>query len=271
MPYDFHDEIIPADVPKVRRTYSDGSTAILEGDDALKLTQFPGAVAWRNSDPNNAVSSIGIELDPRNRSLGYELGAKLKKFSEGEPTLVGKAMEDGPLTGGLTGGAIGAGIGAAGGWLFNKLLADNPVSVGKAATLTGIIGALLGAHNGYVRSTTPMYKRAAMFHDPRNFILEKLQSATDVGLAEKAKLAAAVRNMDVQSASKLADAVRAAIGFGVGAIISKFIFGTNGPGTLFGGLAGVIGVNYLMKTFAPKPANPLDVLNQNPFTYRNIL
>lgn len=182
---------------------------------------------------NPALADIvGTTLpnDPRN-TWGYRTGRKLREFiySPGK-TALGK-MSD---TGAVGGGFIGAGAGLLAGIAAEKLTGNTLLPLAAIAA-----GTALGAGAGHTRKKL-MEKSSAMYHDPRNFILEKLQAATDLGMADKAALAASVRNLDLQKAEKLAGLVRAAIGYGVGSIIAKFIFGSDSRlGSLFGGMLGM--------------------------------
>jgi hypothetical protein len=82
-----------------------------------------------------------------------------------------------------------------------------------------------------------MVKKSSMWQDPRNYILEKLQGAHDISMADKAILASKVRNMNSSEASDLEKLVRSALGIGVGAIIARFL-GAGDFGTVVGGLLG---------------------------------
>ena len=91
-----------------------------------------------------------------------------------------------------------------------------------------------------------LQKKASMYRDPRNFILEKLQAATDVGLAEKARLAAGIRAMNPEEAKPIAEAVHADMGINTGRVIADQLFGENNPAT-FNGMLGVTLLNSLIK------------------------
>lgn len=84
-----------------------------------------------------------------------------------------------------------------------------------------------------------LIKCASVYRDPRNFILEKLQRAKDISLADKALLASKVRDMSIEDAEQLEKRVREALGIGVGQIIADYMSFNNGTsvfGTLLGNL-----------------------------------
>lgn len=85
-------------------------------------------------------------------------------------------------------------------------------------------------------------KQASLYHDPRNFILEKLQRDTQLSMSDKAMLAGKIRNMSMPEASSLEKTVRSAIGVGVGALIAKY-FGLGAMCSLMGGVLGGLAFN----------------------------
>ena len=164
--------------------------------------------------------------DPK-RSFPYKLGANIKSILSSDNP-VHRFLERGALPA----GAAGAGLGA----LTNAALAafDKSPLLGNPWMLPAITG-LLGAGIGHISASAAENKKAreamlsgeveksaAMYRDPRNFILEKLLAAKDVPLAMKASLAESVRRMDIDAAEELAADVRAAVGFGVGNLIAEY-------------------------------------------------
>lgn len=260
-----YSEIFDPGIPGVRepelqiRLYN-GATELLTGERALAAADDPIAETWRKQNPAKAYKLRYIPNAAKD-TLAWKAGEKIRQFAyDKEPTLLGCIMDKGPLPGGLLGAGTGLLGGLLAGWLKEKITGDaSPMMWGLTGSLLGGLGGSLAGHLRTSDKNTdseelPLHKQAAMYHDPRNFILEKLQSAHDIGYAEKAKLAAAVRNLDYNTASRLADAVRAAVGFGIGALISKFIFKTSGTGTFFGGLAGILGANVINRmTSGPSP------------------
>lgn len=251
-------------------TYSvnepDGSQSVsLRGPDALTA----GNYFANYFSPNRKVQDVLIQSRPGDvrAGLSYKAKRKLQDFAENpRPTLPGRILDRGPLAGGSAGAATGFGIGALADLVLDKINGgprDPAISMKWLGTLLGGgVGATLGHYRrkinspgynspegqNYHRMTSTLTKQAAMFHDPRNVILEKLQGASDIGFAEKAKLAAAVRSMDAARAKQLADMVKASLGFGVGAIVARYLFGMNSlRGTMFGGILGVLGTGLYNK------------------------
>lgn len=269
MPANYEDKILPGNEFAFERRYNTGDTYTFKGDRALALSDLPEAEEWRRNNPEKYLLN-SYEPDMRDSQM-YQWGSKLRD-NVGKNGFFGKIADKGILAGATAGGALGAGGGALAGLLAKLFLKD--VSLGKWALLGGLAGSILGGHNGYVRRNSDrvqFLKSAATYTDPRNFILEKLEGATDIGIGEKVKLAHEVRNLDRSSAEKLAALVRSALGFGVGAIISKFILGSTGVGTLFGGLMGAIGTNLLMNSFNNRPTAPTFDFNFRPLSYKDIL
>lgn len=240
----------------------DGSIdTTLTGQDAL-IAADPLS---HHFSPNKKTQDILIAArpnDPRHGSARYKLFRTLQDIADSpNPTLPGRILNQGPLVGGGAGALAGFGAGAIADWVLDKINGGQRDSLIKLKWLGALLGGGTGATLGHYRKknnsgaaaeTWPtqlmLTKHAAMYADPRNFILEKLQGARDLGYAEKAKLASAVRNMDSTSARKLADMVRASLGFGVGAIIARFLFGMNSVrGTMFGGLVGLLGTGLYNK------------------------
>jgi hypothetical protein len=250
-------------------TYSvnnpDGSQAVsLKGQDALTA----GNYFANYFSPNRKVQDILIQSRPGDVRAGLQYKAKrmLQDFAESSrTTLPGRILDRGPLAGGGAGAAAGFGVGTIADLVLDKINGGHrdPVISMKwlGALLGGGVGTTLGHYRKKINSpgynqegrnyfdmTSALTKQAAMFHDPRNVILEKLQGASDLGFAEKAKLAAAVRSMDITRARQLADMVKASLGFGVGAIIAKYLFGMNSlRGTMFGGIVGILGTGLYNK------------------------
>lgn len=276
MPAEYEDTIIPGAEPTIERRYFNGDTFTFKGDRAMAMSDAPGAKAWRVENPTKAIKFGYSPYDSiaEQSPISYGLGKYLRDKSKvGPDGVLGRAANSGILGGAAMGGIIGAGGGALASLIARLFLGKT--SVGKWSLAGGALGALLGGHNGLVRSRRlrqpMMLKSSATYTDPRNFILEKLQGASDIGVGEKVRLAAAVRDMNRADAEKLASMVRAALGFGVGAIIAKFLFGTtSAAGTLFGGVVGALGTNMIANhLFAP--SQPTFDFNFRPLSYRDIL
>lgn len=178
------------------------------------------------------AAAVGTTLpnDPRN-TWSYRTGRKLREMIQSPGKTALGHMTD---TGAVGGGFLGAGAGLLAGIAAERMTGNTLLPL-----LAISAGTALGAGVGHGRKKL-MEKSSAMYHDPRNFILEKLQAATDLGMADKAALAASVRNLELHKAEKLASLVRSAVGYGVGSIIAKFIFGSDSRlGSLFGGMLGM--------------------------------
>lgn len=271
MPATYEDTIIPGDEPRIRRKYITGDEFIFDGDRAMAMADTPGAEQWRIDNPDKALLH-GRSPFVLEEAAPYQYGEAFGDWAR-KDGFFGKVAEKGILPGALLGGATGAGLGAVAN-LIAKWFFPGVGSAGKWALAGGALGGLLGGHNAFVRgraNSVPMLKSSATYTDPRNFILEKLEGANDVGMVEKVKLAAGVKNLDRDSAEKLAALVRSALGFGVGALISKFLFGASGAGALFGGMAGMFGVNFLVNNLVRKNDNPTFDFNFKPLSYRDIL
>lgn len=236
------------------REYNDGSSSeVMSGDEALANAENADGDKFRAEHPALAAKAKAYSPGDYRNGMAYSLGKGFNRMmSSPEKTWYGKAIGDNPLQA----AAVMGGTGLVGGLLINFLLkrlglADNP----RMHLIGGIGGLLAGAYTGYKRGqlskTAGMSKSAAMFRDPRNFVLEKLQAANDLTSTEKAQLAASVRSMSPATAELLAKSVRAAMGFGVGALIAKF-FGLNTRGTVLGGLTSLFGaraINVLSSRF----------------------
>lgn len=225
-------------------TRVDGEDVELTGDRAKATFD----ARWRAEHPYETLQNE-YTGDRVEEGIPYRLGKWVQEAADPNTrtTMVGSLLDKGPVPAGI-GMALGGGaLGLGAGWLKDKLF-DGSGSASK----WGIRGALglgiLGALAGYTRN-----KEASQYRDPRNFILEKLQMAADVSMAQKAQLAGAVRNLDPVSAQRIADAVHAALGFSVGALLTKLLFGTGTRGTLVGGALGVLGVSLVKNLFSSTP------------------
>ena len=176
---------------------------------------------------------------------------KFKKFLRGiaeDPnpsTWYGRMLHKGPLVGSALGAATGFGIGAVSDFVLDKINGeprDSFLNLKLLGTLLG--GGAMGAL-GYLRTRerpSDVIKEASIYKNPINYILESLQSANDISIVQKAKLISAVKSLDMNTATELANKVRGCLGIGVGALIARYLFGMKSlRGTMFGGLVGYIG------------------------------
>lgn len=246
------------DASRRELTYDENGKPVLEITDFTRggsKTTLTGAQALnyapRDNDsvlpPNTSlVAPAYISPDDFRESMAYKGGQTIRRIADDpEPTLIGRLFNTGPVAGSLAGAGTG--------WLLGKILEwINPGKSDIKWSTIGLLGGGLGGGlTGYYKNKIwedqQRKKREAvgllkqsMFRDPRNFILERLQGANDISPYEKAQLAARVRQMNIMEAERLKEKVRAAAGFGVGAIISRFVFGAGWVGTTVGGLAGAL-------------------------------
>lgn len=262
------DEATGREANLVRR-YDDGQVVTLAGDRAMANANTPAGEAWRAGRPLIDTHKLKYRRGDVRETLPYQVGQQVREYinSPSGKSTFGKLMDSGAIGGAAGGGLAGTGLGLVASLL--AMWAGKDVSPTAWSIVGGLGGSAAGAYVGNRRKYY-MDKNAAMYHDPRNIILEKLQGATDISAAEKAKLAAAVRNLDSNSARELAGAVRAALGFGVGALIAKFIFGKSGTGLLFGGLGGVLGSAVLTGMVQQGFGQPFLDINQR-LRYNDIL
>lgn len=252
--------------PVITTVMADGTTNKLTGWDAeIAEQQTSNPTKFLLPSPDAEEALIKANPDHKaNSDWKYKLKKLLyDKAYTSKTSWLGSMLNKGPLSGGLVGGGAGFVGGALADLLASKLGIDSPVSFKVLGALgLGGLGAFIGHQRQYksnskiIRSFDPVdanifygalpvtsmfVKRAALYKNPRNFILEKLQADTTLGFAEKAKLAAAVRNLDEDAALKLKELVRESLGTHTGKVISKFIFNKPQAGALFGGLIPILG------------------------------
>lgn len=168
--------------------------------------------------------------------LGALGGAAVDYFSDDDEE------EESGVNKKLIGGLIGASLGGILGYHTNQQDLNRYMQGSLNPPVQSVSSPAPSA--GINKSSSVFSKQGSMFKDPRNFILEKLQRASDISASDKAILASKVRNMNISEASDLEKAVRAALGIGVGSLIAKF-FGLGPMGTLFSSLLGIAGANIM--------------------------
>lgn len=194
-----------------------GSPLYAVGSMLRNMTHVPGANPVINLAQNGPVVSGAVGA-----GLGF-LAGKGMQYAGFEPAAVN----------GYTPLILGTGLAA--------LLALSGHAVTKKYTRKVVAPPYTTQSNAVgMKKSSNMNKSAAMYHDARNFILEKLQGATDLGYVEKANLAAKIRNMNSADAERLKTALRAAAGFGIGQLISRFFFGARGSAAMQGGVIGAL-------------------------------
>lgn len=241
--------------PVYTRTYWDGESETMSGDKAL--ANYSGtADAFRRKDPVGMWNNRYTGPNDMRTTWSYKMGRKAQDWINGigrDKSFLGTMMDQGALPGGIIGGVGGLGAGLVGNYIASRFMgADNPHFGLLGLLAGGALGGYLGhtraqAADGTALAKSASVKEAAMFHDPRNFILERLSGANDIGRAAKVELAYKVRNMSPEQARRLADLIRASMSFGVGAIIGKFL----GTGSIVGGVGGLLGVTALRMLNTP--------------------
>lgn len=232
--------------PSLHINWDDGSLTKLKGNEALANYGGPEGVKFRNENPIDAERlKVRGPNDPR-FTWAHKAGLALRNAIMDPDTAYHRMLNNGALTGGAAGGAAGLLGGILANWISDAAtdgLGFGPRSVDYR--LVGpALGAAIGAYAGHKHASNPLEKSSAMFVDPRNFILEKLQSANDVSASDKVKLAAAIRRMDRMQADRLAKQLRSVLGFSVGAVIARAL-GMSLGGALFGGIVGLMGSGLL--------------------------
>lgn len=268
--------------------YAGGSPTTLRGDEAMANVQGPEGDKWRIAHPYQAVALKYKGAGTQERSMSYQAGKGLRNTMAYDGNALSRFFTEskwGPVGYGLLGGTALGGVGSL---LLNMLgLDSNPLKgLGLGALLGGLGGGIYSLLRGPSTAKSPSIgpgnmgkiasfeKSAAMYHDPRNFVLEKLQSATDISTSMKAHLASKIRSMDIGQAKRLMTVVRSAVGFGVGAIIARFFFGKGVTRMLAGGMTGLMGANLLnaahKAVFGTRPT-PFRLYGQPKATYADLM
>lgn len=241
--------------PVYTRTYWDGETETMTGDKAL--ANYSGTAAeFKSKNPVGAWKNRSLGPYDMRETWGYKFGKNTRNWINGigrDKSFLGTMMDQGAIPGGVIGGLGGLGAGLVGNYIASRFMGSENPHFGLLGLLAGgALGAYIGnsrynAANGEVLAKSASVKEAAMFHDPRNFILERLSGANDISRAAKVELAYKVRNLSPEQARRLADLIRASMSFGVGAIIGKFL----GTGSIVGGVGGLLGVTALRMLNTP--------------------
>lgn len=240
-----------------------GRRTKLKGIDAVVNARAYAPV--RKNLPQSVINAHKFRgYDDYRNSTEFAVGKMLHDLSNRGTTATGGLLQS---LGTLGGAAAGTGLGALLMHLLYKYKGiETPYM--RPSMYGAIGGGILGGILGNVATSGPtpldkpqtsqitpaLEKRSAMYQNPRNFILEQLQSANDIGSWEKAQLAAKIRAMDTASAEKLKAMVRAALGFGVGALIARF-FGAGLTGSLAAGL-GLVAAREIMGALTRPSATP---------------
>lgn len=289
--YDIHGGVLRHESGSVK-DFTDDPVGQLALEDSERGREF------RIQNPEIAASYRRSGKDYR-KGLWYRLG-KFANETAGVTSDdiggVGRFFEKHPALGVGMGALGGAALGLGGSAVVNSLFSEKLGEIDPTTATLGLagVGGGIGWLINYLRGSAlaphtheqkynpdyekgtqmnksgSMKKKAAMYQDPRNFILEKLQSDYTLDYGAKASLAAKVRSLNPDQADKLAKLVRQAVGIGVGALIAKFVFGTGIFGTALGGLAGLGVYNYLSNMGVNQ--SPLNIIPRgNPYTYNSII
>ena len=218
-----------------------GQVTTLSGAEALANAWSPEAKQLRvayGMTPKDILDNKFYGDDDTRNSFSARTGRWLHNFAnDPEPSFIGRIYDSGPIAG----SAVTAGAGWAAGKLADMLLGEGAVPKSLIGLLGGgVLGGIVSHIRKKASADEGMEKESAMFQNPRNFILEKLQGANDLTPIQKAQLANKVRMMDSSSAERLKAIVRAAAGFGVGSLIAKFFFGATGWKAAMGGVVGAV-------------------------------
>ena len=181
-------------------------------------------------------------------AIGQNVGEWMRN---GKSTAYGRLYDQGAAIGSLSGGATGAlaGIGIQGLLnIFRKDTEDDyevktdakgkPYYVKKNKYLIpgligGIAGGTLGGWVGHERS------KAASVIDSKSYVLDQLSRANDLTPSQYQEAYNKVLTLNSNSLNDLASLLKSSIGFGLGAIIFKYLFSTNTVGTILGGIIGM--------------------------------
>lgn len=250
------------------------------GDKALAWASNPYAAKWRRLNPVLARNNR-IEPGDVRGGIPYRLGAWVKGLSESPGTSFMGSLFDKGMTHGGVAGAIMGGLGGLGGrFLYNKFFGDGESDPNYllytllGAAGGGALGAGLSYSRDYARNNatpeistgssreafetserrTPaipeqapqtMYKSSSIYKDPRNYILERIQTAKDILPATKVKLANAVLELSEEEAEPLSKVVRECLGTNIEGAITNYLYGGRAIGSYYSRILSLLGRAYL--------------------------
>lgn len=253
------------------------------GDKALAWASNPYSERWRRVNPILARANR-IEKGDVRGSIPYRLGTWVKSTADTPgSSMFGSLFDGGMKQGGIAGALVG-GLGALGTrYIYNKFFGDGKSDPNYLLyTLLGAAGGgALGAGLGHLRSnaiangtsqmgegslakfyetngrydfkapnetSVNMYKTASIYKNPKNYIMEKIQTTKDLTPAGKVKLCNAVIQLDDARAEKLSKVVREALGRNTGAAIVRFLYGIDScadMGSYFSRMLSLFGKVYM--------------------------
>lgn len=231
--------------PVFTTEFVNGDKKTLKGEDAIYAAMPNFLQEPISALRKQRILAVADPDNPKNSDTKWKIKNILEDYANrGMPSAVDKILNKGALPGGLTGAGVGFVGGAALDWLLN--LANGGRHNLPSMKVLGALGlGGVGATLGYAKKNLIdnelglLEKGAALYNDPRNFILEKLQAATDIGRMDKVKVAQRVRNLDMDTAKALAVEVRELLGHNVGNFLAKY-FSTSTESNAVGGLIQLI-------------------------------
>lgn len=234
----------------------DGTRIRLEGEQAL-ATLDP---AWQQANPARAALSRYREGAPEN-SIGYQVGKSIRGLAgglgQGPRPAADSSPSLGAMAGAFKGGIPAALLGLVGGYAADKMSGrEDSYWAPRAAAGLGVLGAGLGAYTGYERNKQASYwKGDEESSTPQ--IVNIINSAPGITGDQRFNLIQGVNRLSDSDSKRLLQILFASGGFGIGAMIAKFLMGAGVGGTILGGvLGGAIG-----NAFAPRP--PKDAFGRN--------
>lgn len=244
----------------LERTWNDASSTKVKGQRALNNLRDENNLFLNKKTPLEAARDQ-IKYNDNSDAFTYKTGKNLKDFFSEGPGAFGQTFRT-PGEAAFGGAALGAVALGTLGYLGKSFGLASHNDLRLAIAGGGGLGALLGLissgyANKYYRGNqnqlqsagnTSMLKTSSTFHDPRNVILQSLTKATDISQSQKAMLAGKVRGLSQSQAEQLAALVRNALGFGVGAIIARFV-GLGPVTTLASSIMGMMGANLIANRF----------------------
>lgn len=261
----------------VTRAYKDGQTESFKNEEALaNLEGTEAERKYRAENPVQAFAARSTGPDDQRKSTMFQYGVKGRRMLDdagrSPRTWAGRILDSGRIPSTLFGAAVGGGLGAGADYVARNLLGLN-THFGLLGAAGGGLGGLAIGHmrqgidwanmdpaqierlypgsTQYVMNkpaSADMRKEAAMYHDPRNFILEKLQASNDISSSVKAQIAYQVRNLSKPQADAIASKVRSAMSIGVGALIAKLL----GVNPMLGAMSGFIGAAAVRMLTTPR-------------------
>lgn len=205
-------------------------------------------------------------------AAGYRIGSGVGNWMRSvsnNPSPYGPLGTKGPISGALAMGIPAAILGLGAGYIADKF-SDSGESkwAPRAAIGAGVLGSALGAYSGYhrnkVASMSPWKLDSSIGVPDKSRILAVLNSSPGLSYQQKNVFSEGISQLSDSDARRLLQLILSAGGFGIGAIIAKFLMGAGLMGTMLGGLAGGLVGN------AVAPKQPKDALGRNTLGNRDL-